>query len=265
MSAEFGAMQHVPRRLKQGGALAKGLLVALVLAIGVIGVCDRITADWRATDPEFAALTAASTAPEFEKIVIDRSRVDATSDLPVPEKTEIWPLRTQMLVDSLALEPAYGGLLLLTLLALRRRTNGPTPPGWDWPLQFTCLLLACGVMCDLAENGMTVRAAEDALHHLLAQGTVDDVHLATQLKWGFLGAAMAATGGLALRAPRFVSMRMTRIGAWVAIAVAPLAAVQCARLSIGAFVDAVLLAALGLAFLFALVSFGVELLRIARK
>ncbi len=259
MTADIRNERHTPWWLKHLDALVKGLLAALVLAVVAIGVCDRLTAGWQRTDPEVTALAAAATPQDFEAIVIRNSKADETSRLPAPENLQIWPLRTQMFIDSLVLEPAYGGLLLLTLLALRRRTRGPAAAGWDWPLQGACLLLACGVMCDLAENGMVIRAAEDGLHCLLAQGTVDDVHLATQLKWGFLGAALASTGLLARRVPSFASTRALRIGSWAAIAVAPLAAVQCVRISFGADVDQVLQAALGLAFLIALVAFGVAL------
>src|SRR5262245_32816279 len=47
---------------------------------------------------------------------------------------------------------------------------------------------------------MTMRAAEDALNHLLADPTVADVRLAGTLKWLFIGIAMLAIAMLALQA-----------------------------------------------------------------
>jgi len=62
---------------------------------------------------------------------------------------------------------------------------------------------------DIAENGMTVRAAEDALERLLADPTVADVHLATTLKWSFIALASAALGAIVLRA-RYADLTSAR-------------------------------------------------------
>lgn len=238
------------------------LLVAFFVSAAVVGILDQMRPDGSRAPREFAALTAASTIQGFEHAVFDHSATRLKSDLRPPENITIWPLRVQMFVDSLVLEPAYGGLLVMYMLALRRLVHAPSARKWDWALQVGCLFVACGVMLDIAENGMAVRAAEDALHRLLAQGTVDDVHLATRLKWGFIGAASLVVGIFGLRVPDeswLVSSRWLRRGSMAALLVGPLAAAQC---MVGIF-DATTRDLLGLplviAFAFALSAIGLVL------
>jgi hypothetical protein len=238
------------RRLRP---LTVGLLLAFAIAIALIGVLDRLTANWSCAPAEMRALDETASAEKYEIVVRRYARLE--SSLPPPDNYSILPLRIQLFIDSLVLEPAYGGLLLLYMLALRRLTRGPIR-GWDWVLQLACLVLAGGIMLDLAENGMTIRAAEDGLRGLLAQATVEDVRWATQLKWAFLGAAMLMTGFFAIDRRIPAGARALKIGAWAAITVAPLAAVQAARLRFEPTIDALLLQALGIAFAAALVFLG---------
>lgn len=256
MTAGPSAPQRVPWWLRLLQPLVVWLLVAFALAVVAIAVLDRLDADGSIGPPAFAGLDAAASPEAYEAVVVAHGRFDAKSTKPPPENYSIWPLRTQMLIDSVVLESAYAGLLLLYMVALRRLARGVTRVGWDWPLQAACLFLAAGVMFDFAENGMTIRAAEDGLRGLLAQATVDDVHQASGLKWAFLGAAMLMTGlfGLDRRLPQVP--RSLRIGAWAAIAVAALAAIQGVRLRFDPTVDSLLMLALGIAFAVALVALG---------
>ncbi|MDP9123527.1 MAG: hypothetical protein M3N82_02840 [Pseudomonadota bacterium] len=164
-----------------------------------------------------------------------------------------------MFIDSLALEPAYGGLLLLYLVAMRRMAGRHRAQKWDLPLQIACLLVASAVAFDLAENGMTVRAAEDGLLQMLAQPTVDDVHLATQFKWGFIGAAMLAVALFLRPVTRIHASVWLVAGLWFAVADVPFAAVQSARLNLGETLNATCQIAVGLLFFLALLSIGVGL------
>ncbi|HUP06857.1 MAG TPA: hypothetical protein VMU47_06890 [Caldimonas sp.] len=231
------------------------LLLGFAVAVVAIAVLDGLTARWTFASSESRKLDASSTAEGYEAVVIEYAR--EIPDMPAPENYSIWPLRTQLLIDSLVLEPAYAGLLLLYGLALRRLAGrGAASEGWDWPFQLMCLLLAAGVMYDLAENGMIVRAAEDGLWHLLAQPTMVDVHDATRLKWTFLGAATLMIG-LFARDRRIPPVRpWLGIGAWAAIIVAPLAAIQGVRLRFGTPLDGVLTMGLFVAFGVALVALG---------
>jgi hypothetical protein len=104
-----------------------------------------------------------------------------------------------------------------------------------------------------------VRAAEDGLHHLLAQPTVDDVHQATQFKWGFLGTAMLAVVLFLRPVTRKHASAWLAAGLWLAVAVAPFAAIQCARLRLGGALDEVCLTGVGLLFFLALLSIGIGL------
>ena len=234
--------------------LIVGLLLAFLVAIASIGVLDRLTANWTPAPAESRALQRAASAEAYEDVVRRYASLTDNS-LPPPDNYSILPMRIQLSIDSLLLEPAYGGLLLLYMLVLRRLARGPREQ-WDWVLQLACLLLAAGVMFDLAENGMTIRAAEDGLRGLLALATVEDVHSATQLKWAFLGAAMLMTGCFALDRRVRVRPRSLKICVCEAIAVAPLAAVQAARLSFEPMIDELLFLMLGIAFAAALVLLG---------
>lgn len=234
--------------------LTVGLLLAFAFAVASIGVLDRLTANWSWASAEMRTLDETASAEAYENVVRRYASL-AESSRPAPDNYSILPLRIQLFIDSLVLEPAYGGLLLLYMFALRRLARGPIG-GWDWVLQLACLVLAGGIMFDLAENGMTIRAAEDGLRELLAQATVEDVHWATQLKWAFLGAAMLITGCFAINRRIPAKPRSLRIGAWAAIAVAPLAAVQAARLRFEPTIDALLFLALGIAFAAALMFLG---------
>jgi len=163
-------------------------------------------------------------AADFEDVVwqstgpVASAAPASAANAPTSAIVSIRPLRWMMFVDSLGIVPGYAGLLITFMVALYRLgASDPLPtttkPRWwkvaDWPLQLACFLAVSAAIFDIAENGMTVRAAEDALERLLADPTVADVHLATTLKWSFIALASAALGAIVLRA-RYADLTSAR-------------------------------------------------------
>jgi hypothetical protein len=116
------------------------------------------------------------------------------------------PLRWVLALDSLAIVPGYTGLFMLALAFLFVRgwaADDPAcaRPGIDWRelvLQLACVVPAAAAAFDLAENGVTMIAVEDAVSGVLADDTVGDLHLASACKWGLFAASCALTAGVAL-------------------------------------------------------------------
>ena len=77
---------------------------------------------------------------------------------------------------------------------------------------------------------------------------VDEVHQATQFKWGFLDAAMLAVALFLRPVTRQHASAWLAAGLWLAVEVAPFAAIQCARLRLGATLDEMCLTAASLLF-----------------
>jgi hypothetical protein len=104
-------------------------------------------------------------------------------------------LSCQLLFDSLLLVPGYTGLLVFFTLgfAVRAGLGGALPHALCMPA------LAAGLF-DLAENGMTVRAADHLLTLVLADAAVLDVHDAAVVKWWLLAIAAGVVGVAALAA-----------------------------------------------------------------
>jgi hypothetical protein len=273
MSSLPDSTSHVGWATRHRRLLTAWLLVLLTVSAGAIAVLDRIAGPRAPRGGQFAALTAASTPEAYEDTVLKHADVSKTrkdtastnadarpmTKVEAAESVSIWPLRTEMFIDSTLLEPAYGGLFILYLTALRGLSRRRGSIGWDWTLQLACLLVACGIAFDLAENGMTVRAAEDAITHLLAQGTVDDAHQATQFKWGFLGAAMLALALFGRPVAKAHRNGWLSVGIGCALAVAPFAALQCLRLQLGSSLAEASQAALGVLFFMALAAIGLGL------
>lgn len=104
-------------------------------------------------------------------------------------------LSCQLLFDSLLLVPGYTGLLVFFTLGftVRAGLGGALPHALCMPA------LAAGLF-DLAENGMTVRAADHLLFLVLADAAVRDVHDAALVKWWLLAIAAGVVGVAALAA-----------------------------------------------------------------
>jgi hypothetical protein len=105
-------------------------------------------------------------------------------------------LRCHLLVDSIGLVPGYAGLLIF-LTALLHRVGRVRS---NLLKHVLCVPAAAAGLFDIAENGMTVIAAEDLVAGLLADATVADVRLASLLKWSIVAVAFAVLALLAWRA-----------------------------------------------------------------
>lgn len=149
-------------------------------------------------------------------------------------------LRTQLMVDSVGLVPGYVGLLLYLMLALGRAAR--LQRGL-W-LHLACVPALAAGLFDIAENGMTGRAAQDLLQFVLADETVRDVRVASLVKWSCLATAFALLALLSLLAG--LRDRETPVRPrWLLPLGGALAAVAAVTLALGVFGPRV---ALNLAF-----------------
>ena len=118
------------------------------------------------------------------------------------------PVRWALAFDSLFIVPGYVGWFLLSFAFLLLR-------GWpshlaqrrvgriDWPeivLQLLCVIPVAAAAFDLAENGVTMIAIEDAVSNVLADDTVGDMHRATTCKLALFALSCLVAGGCALLA-----------------------------------------------------------------
>lgn len=108
-------------------------------------------------------------------------------------------LSCHLLFDSLLLIPGYIGLLIFFTLGLTAHAGlrGVLPHAF-------CMPALAAALFDLAENGMTVRAADHFLFLVLADAAVQDVHDAARVKWWMLAIAAGVLGIVALVAARNV-------------------------------------------------------------
>jgi hypothetical protein len=183
------------------------------------------------------ALTLTDTARPFETL-LQKHWVVRDPKAPDTSETGIstWPitrLRYSMFVDSLLLVPAYTGLLVLGLFVLHRRLFAPTEPGRvAWLLHALCVLPVLAAVFDIAENGMLIRAAEDALGGILADPTLADMRDASHLKWAWIALASLLCGAVSLAAWRLPRAQALR-HAWTLPAAAALAVLAFALLMPG--------------------------------
>lgn len=220
------------RRLRLLLAILGGTMLLAVIVIQSINTsscsgpwpCDTLQALANAQDAQAFEQAVQRVALPVKQSLVGRIAPAAASAaaaasgpaLPALVATSILPLRSMLLFDSVMLVPAYVGLLLLYMVLLQPLVYPPQPrapdapphvPRQEWWLHAACLLAVAAGVFDIAENGMTTRAAEDALDHLLADPTVMDVQLATLLKWQLIGAAIAVLGVLCWRLQRHESLR----------------------------------------------------------
>jgi len=208
------------------------LVLGAMLLIGFVAVwvISRFSCQVEAACDTLGALARAADARAFEGVVwraTSGSPTDAASaaHAPTSATVSIAPLRWMMFIDSMVIVSAYLGLLISFMITLygflpsgRGQGAGREEAWWkvhDWTLQFACLLAVAAAVFDVAENGMTVRAAEDSLERLLADPTVADVHLATQLKWTLIACASLALGVLANAAKGHAQMLRRSVRAWL--------------------------------------------------
>ncbi|MEO8314203.1 MAG: hypothetical protein ABI645_05355 [Pseudomonadota bacterium] len=190
--------------------------LALLVATLAVWTVDRFGCRAETSCDTLGSLNRAADAEQFEAVIWQTTSepgvqaATPAAHAPASATVAITPLRWMMFMDSMAIVPAYLGLLLIFLVFLSRDAavwvdESRGSPWWfvsDWKLQLACGLAVAAAVFDIAENGMTVRAAEDALEQLLADPTVADVHLATRLKWTFIALASALLGVRALAASR---------------------------------------------------------------
>lgn len=117
--------------------------------------------------------------------------------LPHTAQATLYPslgkLRCNLALDSLALVPAYVGLLVVfTLGFLRRGTSLPRTLAW-------CLPAIAAGAADLLENGLTLQALAALEQARLGDTLVTAVRSASQAKWLLLALALAALRHLAWR------------------------------------------------------------------
>jgi hypothetical protein len=143
-------------------------------------------------------------------------------------------LRCHLFADSLGLVPGYVGLLVFFTLLLARIAG----VSHVLAVHALCIpAIAAGVF-DIAENGMTILAAENLMDGLLVDATVMDVRLASVWKWSLAAAAFAVVGLVAWRAaPQVLDAGLPPVPLRIAAAGAGLAAlVMIAGLVWGAHV-----------------------------
>jgi hypothetical protein len=120
---------------------------------------------------------------------------------------DILRLRTHLLVDSVAFVPGYVGLLAFFVLQLGR-SAGVRRAGLRHLL---CVPAVLAGLWDIAENGLTARAADDYFSAVLADATVQDLTRASLDKWRLIGLAALVLAGVAWRAgfhaPRAAQLR----------------------------------------------------------
>lgn len=106
-------------------------------------------------------------------------------------------LSCHLLFDSLLLVPGYAGLLVFFTLGLAARAGlrGALPHA-------LCMPALSAALFDLAENGMTVRAADHLMFLVLADAAVQDVHDAALVKWWMLVIAAGVVGVTAFAVAR---------------------------------------------------------------
>ncbi len=108
--------------------------------------------------------------------------------------------------DSVFIVPGYTGLFMLAFAFLfarewprvARRSEGDGLGGYELALMLLCVIPVAAAAFDLAENGITMIAIEDAVSRVLANATVDDMHLATTCKWALFGLSCFVAGALAI-------------------------------------------------------------------
>lgn len=132
-------------------------------------------------------------------------------------------LSCQLLFDSLFLVPGYTGLLIFFTLGFTARAGlrGALPHA-------LCMPALAAAMFDLAENGMTVRAADHLLFLVLADAAVQDVFDAALVKWWMLAIAAGLVGGAAVAAAKASSSAR-----WVLVVGAALVLASAAALCAG--------------------------------
>jgi hypothetical protein len=193
-----GPPLDAPRWKSRGRIIALALTALGVLAIVLLALVVPPPGKANAVDVELARDVASFESALAAGWRSDGSRACGFGAEPSATGASIGRLRCHLLADSLTLVPAYVGLVLLLTPALCRRL------AWHHPVAVAalCLPVVATGFFDIAENGMTVTAAQDLLDGVLAAGTVSDVRAASLAKWWLAAFSFGLLGALALRAWR---------------------------------------------------------------
>jgi hypothetical protein len=134
------------------------------------------------------------------------------------------PLRWSLMIDSLFLVPAYTAALVVALALLARtdwRTRG-LGARWgpmarrEWVLHGLCIAPIFAASFDIAENGILMRACEDAVSYVVTDGIVRDRALATLWKWALLGVSSGLVAWLGVLAMGTADMSRER-SRWIPV------------------------------------------------
>ncbi|NML18837.1 hypothetical protein [Azohydromonas caseinilytica] len=120
-----------------------------------------------------------------------------------PKKVDLSKFRLAFYFDSLAIVPGYTLLFLIQYLLLKacliaepkrqasqeKPLRNPSMNRHEVLFHLMCAVPVAAALFDLAENGMTVRAVEDAASYVLADATVADMRSASVWKWSLLAAS----------------------------------------------------------------------------
>jgi hypothetical protein len=200
------------------------LVVWLVLMLGAMLVLATLLRPYNGHSP--VNIELARDAQGFEQALAIGWRSTGGTTCGIGEAADIKGasinrLRCHLFVDSMFFVPGYVGLLGLLTLSLARRAGMHNV----WLCHLLCVPAVAAGLFDIAENGITIVAAEELLIRLLSDATVLDLRLASLTKWWLAAAAFALVGLLALRAVRSVAddattRRWQRWGGGLAIAAA---------------------------------------------
>lgn len=135
---------------------------------------------------------------------------------------ELFYFRVVQSFDSFGIVLGYVMLFLCEYLVLSlcfprepsvdRQGNGLS--GWELGLHGLCFMPVAAGVFDLAENAVTLVAAEDAVSYVLADETVRDMHALSVWKWSMLGMSCISLSGLALWGQREVKRQDIALTNW---------------------------------------------------
>jgi hypothetical protein len=190
----IGSLPGVIYRLTdETGVRNPGPLQVVETAAAMVHVLACQNGSWPAPDVAVAPGKSASAAEISASAPPPPKRDCETAAPPVVANAgvKLMPVRWVLAFDSMFTVPGYTGWLLLATAWLFlhrqspwRRARLKCKVDWrEFALQLLCVLPVAAAAFDLAENGITMIAIEDAVSGILADETVRDMHLATTCKW----------------------------------------------------------------------------------
>ena len=152
----------------------------------------------------------------------DRAASPAQKDPRQVNTVKLYYFRVVQLFDSFGIVLGYVMLFLCEYLVLslcfprepsgQRQGNGLS--WWELGLHGLCFMPVAAGVFDLAENAVTLAAAEDAVSYVLADETVRDMHALSTWKWFMLGLSCLCLSGLAWWGKQEVKEQGLALKAW---------------------------------------------------